>query len=407
MTSITFFHPGEAALQRFADGESPAREQSRIASHLAGCAACRSKVTFARDIAEKARTLHVPSPSGEIISRVMAERHEGQRVILPVTEPAERSRRIAIPLAATAALVAAAAIGFVYVRGAQPKIQRASTAADSTSVVRDFLGATIFLPNVAAAQEPPVVVPPFKRPAEFDGRKLKPVFLTYERQWTPVSGSKKITARGTLRVSRIKQGDLWKIERDWTGTKDEKGIGQVQHEVETALLAGRDLKLISRDIHVTPYSTYSRINVTQSFTGDSVTGRMTTEGGDSRGVGRPVGQTLDRKFAPVIIDAIAPIVMQTVGLNPNWSGSLSILGWAVRKEDVLFPITLRVVGSERVTVPAGTFDCWKLSITVQRYQVDTWMRKSDGIAVLTRDDARGTRGGVRDIMLVAENKLSR
>lgn len=208
-------------------------------------------------------------------------------------------------------------------------------------------------------------------------------------------------------MSRIKQGDLWKIERDWTGTKDEKGIGQVQHEVETALLAGRDLKLISRDIHVTPYSTYSRINVTQSFTGDSVTGRMTTEGGDSRGVGRPVGQTLDRKFAPVIIDAIAPIVMQTVGLNPNWSGSLSILGWAVRKEDVLFPITLRVVGSERVTVPAGTFDCWKLSITVQRYQVDTWMRKSDGIAVLTRDDARGTRGGVRDIMLVAENKLSR
>ncbi|HUQ20800.1 MAG TPA: hypothetical protein VM099_14380, partial [Gemmatimonadaceae bacterium] len=371
------------------------------------CAACRSKVTFARELAAKARMLRAPDPSGDLISRVIAERRDGQRVILPVTEPRERSRQISIPFVATAALVAAAAIGFVYLRSTHPTTQRAATVQDSTSLVRDFLGATIFLPNAAAAAEVPPDVRPFKRPAQFDGRKLKPVLLTYERQWTPVAGSKKITASGTLRVSRVEQGDFWKIERDWTGTHDEKGIGQVQHEVETALLSGRDLRLISREIHVTPYRRYARINVSQLFVGDSVTGRMTTEGGDSRGVGRPVSGTLDRKFAPVITDAIAPVVMRAVGLNPNWSGSLSILGWAVRKEDLLYPITLRVIGSERVTVPAGTFDCWKMSITVEHHDIATWMRKSDGIAVRTRDDARGTRGGIRDIVLVAENKLSK
>src|SRR5689334_17619692 len=100
MTSI--FHPRDGALQRFADSEASTREHSRVSSPLVGCPACPTKVSFLRELAARARSIDTPDPSPDLIGRVIAERREGQRMILPVSEPAEKSRRIVIPVTAAA-----------------------------------------------------------------------------------------------------------------------------------------------------------------------------------------------------------------------------------------------------------------------------------------------------------------
>ncbi len=38
-------------------------------------------------------------------------------------------------------------------------------------------------------------------------------------------------------------------------------------------------------------------------------------------------------------------------------------------------------GEERVTVPAGTFDCWRISIRLGGREIGYWARKRDGLGV--------------------------
>jgi hypothetical protein len=68
----------------------------------------------------------------------------------------------------------------------------------------------------------------------------------------------------------------------------------------------------------------------------------------------------------------------------------------VRNGDVSFPAMLRVAGAERVTVPAGTFDCWKLSVDAGIGMQTYWVRKSDGVGVRALFESEGV---VRELVL--------
>jgi hypothetical protein len=59
---------------------------------------------------------------------------------------------------------------------------------------------------------------------------------------------------------------------------------------------------------------------------------------------------------------------------------------------VFYPVTLRVIGEERITTPAGAFDCWKLSVVAGRQRRVEWVRKSDGLALRSYDEAATPRG---------------
>jgi hypothetical protein len=77
--------------------------------------------------------------------------------------------------------------------------------------------------------------------------------------------------------------------------------------------------------------------------------------------------------------------------------------------DITYPIALRLLGEDRVTVPAGTFDCWRLSVrfgsTEDRVRITRsqtlWVRRSDGLLVRSRDTTH-TPGRVEEIVLLAE-----
>ena len=76
-----------------------------------------------------------------------------------------------------------------------------------------------------------------------------------------------------------------------------------------------------------------------------------------------------------------------------------MLGWAVKDDDVFMRIDVRVEGEDVVTVPAGRFDCWRLSIRFSGGLVSYWARKSDGVGV--RAIEREASGTTREVVLVA------
>ena len=140
----------------------------------------------------------------------------------------------------------------------------------------------------------------------------------------------------------------------------------------------------------------------QVFRGDTVTGGMRATASGRPDARRPISRVLPSPFRPYITNGFAPVYLAAVQLAPGWSRSLSVVGWAVRDEDVSVPIELRVVGEERLQVPAGRFDCWKLSLKSGHRRLWYWVRKSDGIGVRTLDDSEMARRGLREIVLVHE-----
>ena len=173
-------------------------------------------------------------------------------------------------------------------------------------------------------------------------------------------------------------------------------------EVESLMVAREDLRPLTRNVHAAPYSRYSRINITQFFRGDSVLGVMTAETRDSITVRRPIAQKLPVAFAPYISEALSPVMLTSVKLTPGWRRSLSLLGWAVRPTDLLSSVELRLVGADRITVPAGVFDCWRLELATGTHRVTYWVRKSDGLGILTRDESKRSGKGIREMVLVHE-----
>ena len=103
-------HPGYRTLGRFADGNLPEPRHRRVSDHLADCSRCRQEVAFIRQVGELARSLDAPPAPRAIFDRVLEQRAEGDRVLLPL-EPAGRPvpHRHRWVMAATAVIVLLAA----------------------------------------------------------------------------------------------------------------------------------------------------------------------------------------------------------------------------------------------------------------------------------------------------------
>jgi len=68
--------------------------------------------------------------------------------------------------------------------------------------------------------------------------------------------------------------------------------------------------------------------------------------------------------------------------------------------DLVYPVSLAVTGEERIRIPAGAFDCWRLSLSDMRHERTLWVRKTDQLPILLRDTTR-TPGQVREAVLVS------
>lgn len=83
-------------------------------------------------------------------------------------------------------------------------------------------------------------------------------------------------------------------------------------------------------------------------------------------------------------------VLPALPLSHGWHGSLYQVAF-ISQPDArkVAPLDIRVTGTERVTVPAGRFDCWRLAVDVRIWDVQperfvVWVSQTNGWVVKTR-----------------------
>jgi hypothetical protein len=120
-------------------------------------------------------------------------------------------------------------------------------------------------------------------------------------------------------------------------------------------------------------ATHGLARVAAEFTPDSVFGAMTSPLGKQNVVLPNRGDLLVNTMA---VDA----VVSSLPLSLAWRDSASLLvidGGG----SALTPATLAVEGEEHVTVPAGEFDCWIVSVEAERASERLWVTKQGQIVV--------------------------
>lgn len=393
-----FTHPTARTLQRYADGDAVGRDRARVIRHLPSCQRCRDRVAFSRDVAAAARALTAPPPR-ETLARVLAERALGERLILPADDPkasaARRPRRsvLTVGLAAASAL----AIGFLGPfrsatwDDAPSREGNGAIADDSAPVAGGAFTLLGLLPSAAYAQEPtaPSVAEP--RPPLINGRRVRPG--RWEFTVTPLKDGRPSgpAERGTIVVESTTYlgAPAWRARDAWLGHPEDM-------DETTVFDAGslRPLHRLARNV------SYSKFTVEQHFVGDTLVGSM-----QATKPPRPaqrLARRLPRGARPYGAgDAFGLLFFQSVLLHPAWQGRVSMLGWGAVANDLYYPVDMRVDGEETVTVPAGSFACWRLTVTARGHRKRLWVRKADGTPIRTRDPSGG--GGASDeVVLVAE-----
>lgn len=338
----------------------------------------RGLAEFAEAIRPELAELPVPAADEVLLERILASRRSGARVILPHGDES----RARPGLRAATAIAAALMLVAVFARVFRPAGDESLAAAESW-----------FAGGVAVAQPPGTPVPP----AVVDAAgRIRPQTVRLTRTIRAAGGA--VTSRVEVRIAvepaALDGRAVWRVVSSQT---NEAKPAQL---VDTALVARSDLRLLSYVVHEAPYRSFSRISVSQRFDGARFTGEMFAERAGQVVAHRTFDRRLAPESGPFVPGPLAQIFLMGVSLHPGWSGSLSLLGWAVRDDDVFVPIRMRVEGEETIRVPAGAFACWRMVLEHSGRRQHYWVRQSDGLGVRLLDSTDTRIKGVREVVLI-------
>ncbi|HKG90382.1 MAG TPA: zf-HC2 domain-containing protein [Gemmatimonadaceae bacterium] len=407
-------HPDARRLDAYVDGRLPEGERARIAEHLTRCDVCRRAVAELRRVGELARAHQatVPALPPAALERVLARRAAGERCILPTADaelvvvvrergPRAGGRTLLVASAAAAAAAIAITTGLPQwmqshladTRGARINGMSSSAAVacppgmetDSVrSALIERLG-TIALPVILTGCAKDSVAPA-PRITSLDGGRVAPVALHFRTHMVTDSAHTSAYGESELAVSRgsFEGRDVWVVSSSRVNVVTRWRSGPDTLYLDPATLVAR------RTV-----ANWGGGRFEATFDGDllRVAGMRPGPAGHPQPIFR--SYRLDQRIRSLAGPTQLDLALQAIPLAPNWSGSFPIASaelpmWFMRGADksVRTPptATLRVVGEERVTVPAGSFDCWKVQmltndrISYRRVQSSNtlWVAKSSG-----------------------------
>ncbi|PYO43902.1 MAG: hypothetical protein DMD29_01400 [Gemmatimonadetes bacterium] len=336
---LTLLHPSLKTLKGFADAELAERRRPRIAAHLADCDRCRRQVAGLRTMRDRLRGLRVPEPSEELFARIEASRAEGRRVILPGAEPQSPPNRRALTLVG-AGLAAAAAVVLLWPRSGtdgQPMFELF----DGTPLMPAILQAQQISDTAARARFPLL--------GAVDGSRVRIGGWTYAGRM--ITDGIDTSAQG-VRMFSVVRGErngheVWIVTTSTTGRYTRGAMG------DSLFLEQGSLRLTRRVMYYT--------------------------GGHARARDYPdsLQQPLSWRQADVgWHGTLHKLLFQLTPLSRSWHGSAYVALPVDRDRWRIFPLDQQVVGEERVRVPAGTFDCWKVDTKLRRTEATLWIAKS-------------------------------
>jgi len=319
-----------------------------------------------------------PPADDRLLDRILESRRAGTRVILPL-EDGRRRPRVWLYASAVAA-AAAAVVGITEL-----------TRPDG-AVSFDAAQDAWFVGDLAFAQSPIAPRPAFHAVIPSRADRLHPVALHYLR-----TTSGPMPMRVDIHVTL--QHDSVEGVRAWRAAAVRRSADGIT-SIDSSWVAADDLRPLRRVAVEFPYRSFERIQVQQRFDGLRVGGDMHAWKGGAVNAHRTFDRQLPAAFAPYLSDGLVPLYHMAVPLERGWVGSASVLGWAVRDNDVFVSVGMRVDGEETVHVPAGEFACWRLAMDYNGRRSWYWVRKSDGVGVRTLDSSDVRTRGVREAVLL-------
>src|SRR5690348_15205707 len=187
---------------------------------------------FAEAIQPELRALRTPPATRELFDRIIADRRAGARVILPVGRIAHPA---ALRYAVAAMIVVGALLALPVYRARQPAMRDVQPASQFF-----YFGEVARAAESPAEQRLPAAIPAHPE-------RVRPGALEYLRVWEDS------TARVTKKVSSLLtvtvDGTSWRVASVWRElTSEPQTI-----TAETLLVAQRNLRLLTRVVHVRPY----------------------------------------------------------------------------------------------------------------------------------------------------------
>lgn len=403
-------HPSPTALERFASGDCAAVESARIDAHLSSCDACRPWVRDTRAMTVLLNEEPTPPLPANALARIHARRAAGERgplVEAYLSRGAQgRTRRrvwpTAIGIALAASVVAAVTLSDGRQTGQRAAMQPTNECLDNTNstgadpmaspTFRRLLALAYALPLTAVggctvdqSSTPMAPAPPLAA-GVVDGARLVPATLSY-RATTLLDGTSTTPLNTQLSIARSTRAGA----ATWVVAS-----------------SGDDIipdTLVLDAVSLVPRQAFSRRNANErgfSYSVDLDSRNLEFRIRNSRGALSTdrayVLPTSEASPAPVLL----PVAMRALPLAMGWSASFEVfqpwrffVGPFLRHNDAWYvrvTANLQVVGDDRVTVPAGIYDCWRVRVehrwtgAVERAADDAevmWVSKRDGWIVKT------------------------
>jgi hypothetical protein len=322
---------------------------------------------------DELRKIPAPEPSKDLLERILASRAAGVRVVLP-EDRAATSRRAALLVTAAAAAVALV----MSTRGGDRR------PVDPENGYQNNAAGLPFWPADAMAQE----AGPPRRPRYEPVKSLR-VARAQGGTWTyrtcTVFDDVLTNCRGRLTITVADA--RWEGHPAWLVSQQQKSVRDLSPDT---LRTPPDSTYFETSTLRPIYAAQGgvKFRLVRRFTGDTVREALDIGGAHPRSWRSSAGIPGDRD-APLVLRwarVDLTLLLQTLPLDRWWRGSVYSVGLVGPdpSKTGFAPVDLRVVGSGRIEVPAGRFECWKVELPESPESMLTlWVSKDHGWLVKT------------------------
>lgn len=224
---------------------------------------------------------------------------------------------------------------------------------------------TLICPAVASAQDRGTPAP-----VKVDARRLRPGSWTYRTTATSGGQTRTIDRVLTVAPATLNGSAAWLVV-----DRQDAGAASV---TDSLYLTRTDATPLRHRLHA------GRASVALDFGRDSVRGTMTLPEGTG-----PIAAPYPRNA--MVTGTMLEMYLRLLPLAPGWKGELA-MGAVGPRGAVTVPISLAVTGEESVTVPAGTFPSYALSIKAQGSEQRAWVSRDSHEVVRISAELGGGAG---------------
>lgn len=340
-------------------------------------------------VRHRLRQAAAPASSGDAWRRIEGSRSAGAAVELPP----ERAR--ALPRVGLYGVLVAAAVVTLMPSRRSPAPEVAAGPA--------LEWGWPFLPEAALAQA--ANAPHLPAIGSPDGSRLRPGRWVYA--WTPTKQANVREFSGMADTLTIRRG-TFRDESAWLVTRRIHQVtGQGTGRFDSLYLRITDLRPLRHALLV-PALDRLRVGGSMDFERDSMRWQFALPGSGRPGRDTVLTAHLAPEYATVWIGF--PLLLNGLEFGAHWAGAVPMLlpsiDWSSHDSPVrIYWFDLRVMGREQVTVPAGRFDCWRISETLPGYKDQKttgvlWVDTRTGVLVKESSSAIAYPPGGRELVAI-------